>query len=157
MIREMTESDWEDVRAIYEDAIRVGKSTFSTECPTFEEFDSSHRRKCRYVYEESSHVLGWIALSPTSSKPAYSGSAEVSLYVSYDSQGRGIGTMLLQHLIDHALENGFWSLYSVIFSINETSIRLHEKLGFRTIGYRERVARDIFGTWQDCTLMEKRL
>lgn len=42
------------------------------------------------------------------------------------------------------------------FSANESSIKLHNKRGFRTIGYRERIAKDRFGNWIDTTLMEYR-
>ena len=53
-------------------------------------------------------------------------------------------------------KQGYWSLYSVIFSVNEASIRLHQKCGFRVIGYREKIAKDRFGSWQNTTVMEKR-
>ena len=83
---------------------------------------------------------------------------ESSLYVYVDDawQNRGIGTALLSHLCSESEKNGYWSLYSAIFSINESSIKLHEKCGFRVIGTREKIAKDKYGIWQDTTLMEKR-
>ena len=44
----------------------------------------------------------------------------------------------------------------VYFSVNEASIRLHKKLGFRETGYREKIAKDRFGKWQDTVLLERR-
>ena len=38
----------------------------------------------------------------------------------------------------------------------EKSIKLHEKCSLRTIGYRERIAKDRFGNWTNTTLMEYR-
>lgn len=38
----------------------------------------------------------------------------------------------------------------------EASIALHKKCGFREIGYREKIAKDKFGVWQNTTLMERR-
>jgi phosphinothricin acetyltransferase len=63
----------------------------------------------------------------------------------------------MRHLIDVASDNGIWSLYAAIFSVNSASIEFHKKCGFREIGYRERIAKDRFGKWQNTTLMEFRL
>lgn len=78
------------------------------------------------------------------------------IYVDEKYWGQGVGTALLMKLIKEAPDNGFWCLYSSIFSSNEKSLNLHRKCGFRTIGYRERIAKDRFGNWTDTTLMEYR-
>ena len=134
-----------------------GIATFETLCPTYADWNESHLSCCRYVAVESGNVVGWIAVSPTSSRPAYKGCVEVSIYVDDSHKRKGIGYGLMQHLIDMAPENGIWSLYAAIFSINVASINLHSKCGFRKIGYRERIAKDRFGKWQNTTLMEFRL
>jgi phosphinothricin acetyltransferase len=81
---------------------------------------------------------------------------EVTVYVDENCWNNGVGTSLLEKLILEAPNNGFWCLYSSIYSTNEKSIKLHNKCGFRTIGYRERIAKDRFGNWTDTTLMEYR-
>ena len=157
MIREMTKTDWERVSEIYKQGLLDGKSTFNTECPSFEEWDKGHIKECRYVYEEEGKVTGWIAISPTSSRSAYRGCVEMSVYVDENYRGKGIGTKLIKKLIEEATNAGYWSIYSAIFSINEASIKVHRKCGFREIGYRERNAKDRFGNWQNTTLMEYRV
>lgn len=62
----------------------------------------------------------------------------------------------MQKLCEETEKAGYWSLYSAIFSINKASIALHKKCGFREIGYREKIAKDRFGVWQNTTLMERR-
>ena len=156
MIREMTTADWPQVAAIYRQAIRRGTSTFATELPDTEEWICEHREECRLVVEENGQVIGWAMLTPTSSKPAYRGSVEVSVYLDEARLGKGYGTALLNTLIDACEKEGFWSLYSVIIAENAHSIALHEKCGFRIIGRREKVAKDRFGVWQDTVLMERR-
>lgn len=156
MIRVMKKSDWERVSGIYIQGLEGGTSTFNTECPSYEEWDGGHIKDCRYVYEEDGVVVGWIAISPTSNRDAYKGCVEMSVYVDNRCKGRGIGTALVQKLLETAGKKGYWSIYSAIFSINEASIRLHKKCGFREIGYRERIAKDRFGVWQNTTLMEYR-
>lgn len=156
MIRAMTDSDWPRVAAIYTQGLEGGRSTFNAVCPTFEEWDAGHLKDCRLVAEEEGRVAAWAAISPTSARPAYRGVVEVSIYVDTAFQGRGIGTALMEELCRQSEAAGYWCLYSAIFSINTASIALHKKCGFREIGYRERIARDRFGQWQNTTLMERR-
>lgn len=157
MIRNMINSDWGRIAEIYKMGLEKGISTFNTECPTFESWDAGHCKDCRFVYEEDGKVVGWIAISPTSSRPVYKGVVEVSIYLDDAYQGRGIGKKLMLKLIEEAKKAGYWSLYSAIFSINEASVALHTKCGFRKIGFRERIAIDRFGEWQNTTLMELRM
>ena len=101
-------------------------------------------------------MLGWIALSPTSSRCVYRGVAEVSIYIAEGSRKKGVGERLIQSVIEESERNGIWTLQSGIFEINQASIALHSKCGFRKIGYRERVAKDCNGIWRNVVLMEKR-
>ena len=157
MIREMVKDDWTRVAQIYKQGLESGISTFNTECPSFEEWDTSHIKECRFVDEEDGKVVGWIAISPTSGRCVYRGCVEMSVYLDSAYHGKGIGTNLVNKLLEEAKKAGFWSIYSAIISRNTASIALHKKCGFREIGYRERIAKDRFGNWQNTTLMEKRL
>ena len=156
MIREMRDEDWGTVAEIYKQGLEEGTSTFNTECPSFAEWNEGHVKNCRFVFEEEGKVVGWIALSPSSSRCAYKGCVEMSVYVDRNYRGHGIGTALVNTIIREAEQCGYWSIYSAIFSINKASIALHKKCGFREIGYRERIAKDRFGKWQNTTLMEYR-
>ncbi|WP_242834866.1 GNAT family N-acetyltransferase [Butyrivibrio sp. AE3006] len=156
MIREMRDEDWGTVSEIYKQGLEEGTSTFNIECPGFTEWNEGHVKNCRFVFEEEGKVVGWIALSPSSSRCAYKGCVEMSVYVDRNYRGHGIGTALVNTIIKEAEKDGYWSIYSAIFSINKASIALHKKCGFREIGYRERIAKDRFGKWQNTTLMEYR-
>ena len=153
----MNKEDWNRVAEIYTEGLERGKSTFNTVCPEYEEWNKNHLVDCRYVAEIEGKVVGWAAISPTSAREAYKGVVEVSIYVDEKHQGQGIGTELLMTLCTDSEKKGYWCLYSAIFSINEASIALHRKCGFREIGYRERIAKDRFGNWQNTTLMERRI
>ncbi|MGM9550674.1 MAG: GNAT family N-acetyltransferase [Clostridia bacterium] len=156
MIRKMTNSDHDRVKEIYKQGIECGTATFNAVCPSFEEWDASHIAECRYVYEEDNTIVGWVALSKVSDRYAYRGVAEVSIYIDEQYHGQGIGTKLLEYECMESEKAGFWSLYAAIFSTNKASIAIHKKCGFREIGYREKIAKDRFGKWQDTVLMEKR-
>ena len=157
MIREMNENDWERVEEIYLQGIEKGIATFNTMCLPFEDWDNGHIDNCRFVYVDEGKVVGWVAISPTSSRCVYKGCVEMSVYVDSNYQGKGIGTKLVGWLVQEAGKKGYWSIYSAVISINEASIALHKKCGFREIGYREKIAKDRFGNWQNTTLFELRL
>lgn len=152
----MTREHWEDVRQIYIEGISTGIATFQREAPSFQEWDKGHLEACRFVAYNKGKVLGWVALSPTSSRCVYSGVAEVSIYIRKEFRGMGIGKALMEKAIKSAESNGIWSLYSAIIKDNIGSIQLHKKCGFREIGIREKIAKLSNGQWSDTVLMEYR-
>lgn len=156
VVREMKEEDWKAVSRIYLEGINTGKATFQTEIPSFEDWDKGHMKICRLVACSENDILGWAALSPTSSRCVYRGVAELSLYIGEAYRKLGVGTKLLEHLIKLSEEQGIWTLQSGIIGENEGSIALHKKCGFREIGIREKVGKMGDGVWHDVLLMEKR-
>ncbi len=155
VIRDMKPSDWEEVARIYLEGIATGFATFETKAPTYEHWDKAHTKECRLIAENDGETMGWAALSPVSSRCVYGGVGEVSVYISDKSRGKGVGKLLMRHLIDKSENAGFWTIQSGIFPENMGSIKLHEKMGFRYIGKRERVGK-IHGVWKDNLLFEKR-
>lgn len=155
-IDEMKKDDWSKVANIYLEGIKTGLATFQTQVPTWDEWNNSHISSCRLVVRLGDTVLGWGALSPTSSRCVYKGVAEVSIYIGEKYKGKGIGTFLLKNLIELSEKNGFWTLQSGIIRKNLTSIALHEKCGFREVGIREKVAKMNNKEWMDVVFMERR-
>ena len=154
-IEKMTELHWPDVSRIYLQGIETGMATFEREIPEWTYWDQQHIDTCRLVALNRNKVVGWAALSAVSSRCVYGGVAEVSVYVAAEARGNKIGESLLRQLIDESEAQGYWTLQSGIFPENISSIRLHEKLGFRKIGFRERIGQ-LNGVWKDNLLMEKR-
>jgi len=154
-IDQMRVSDWEQVRAIYLEGIRSGHSTFETDAPSWEKWDEGHLDIGRLVMRDGETILGWAALSPVSKRHVYRGVAEVTVYVSENAQGQGIGRALLEALIDESEKNGIWMLQASIFPENVASVQLHLRCGFREVGRRERIAM-LNGVWRDTLLFERR-
>jgi phosphinothricin acetyltransferase len=156
-IRNMEDKDMLCVMEIYKQGIDSGKATFQTEAPSNEDWDKGHIKDCRLVaVNEYDEVVGWVALSPTSSRCVYKGVAEISIYISESSRGKQVGTRLLNAMIEESERKGYWTLQSGIFEINEASIQLHKRCGFRIVGVRECVAQDFQGVWRNTVLMERR-
>ena len=155
-IRNMIPEDWDQVGKIYQDGIATGFATFETKVPSFQDWDNAHVDACRIIAEESGALLGWAALSPVSSRCVYGGVAEVSVYIAKNSRGKGVGKALMEELIKASEDEGYWTLQSGIFPENEPSIKLHENVGFRFLGKRERVGKTSDGVWKDNLLFERR-
>lgn len=151
----MTPGDWPEVARIYEEGIATGLATFETSVPDWTAWDQAHLKNGRLVAPEATALAGWAALSPVSSRCVYGGVAEVSIYISKESRGKGLGLVLLTALIRESEKAGIWTLQSGIFPENMASIKLHEKGGFRRIGYRERIG-CLHGAWKDNVLFERR-
>ncbi|NQZ42734.1 MAG: N-acetyltransferase family protein [Flavobacteriaceae bacterium] len=156
IIREMKAADWDEVAHIYKAGIATGFATFETKVPSYADWDAAHIDSCRLVAEHHNGLLGWAALSPVSSRCVYGGVAEVSVYIAPEARGKGVGKTLMHQLIAASEAQGYWTLQSGIFPENEASIKLHEKVGFRFLGKRERVGKTHEGIWKDNLLFERR-
>lgn len=151
----MTPADWPAVEAIFVEGIATGDATFETAPPSWDEFDAGRLPGHRLVAVEDGSVVGWVALSPTSARECYSGVVEHSVYVAQDARGRGIGRALMEALIESAEAAGLWTIETGIFPENAASLALHERVGFRVVGRRERIAQ-LDGVWRDTILLEHR-
>ena len=152
----MTPEDWPAVEAIYADGIATRQATFETATPTWAEFDAGRLSAHRFVAVDGKKVVGWVAISPTSSRDCYSGVAEHSVYVDSEARGEGVGTTLMEALLESTDRGGIWTLQTSIFPENEASLALHERVGFRVVGRRERIAR-LDDDWRDTLLLERRV
>ena len=151
----MSPADWEQVHSIIREGIATGYTTFETVAPSWEKWDAGHLRNARLVARQGDRVLGWAALSPVSNREAYRGVAELSISVTEQSRGQGIGRTLLEALIETSEQIGIWTLQGAIFPENTASVNLHLRCGFREVGRRERIGK-LNGSWRDTLLFERR-
>lgn len=140
---------------IYKQGIDTGIATFETSVPSWEVWNENKLIHSRFVVVDNNNILGWIALSKVSNRCVYEGVAEVSIYVSENQRGKGIGKILMEEAIKESEANGIWTLQSGMFTENEATIALHKMFGFRIIGYREKIGK-LNGVWKDNLLMERR-
>jgi L-amino acid N-acyltransferase YncA len=154
-IKAMRSEDWPAVQKIYSEGVATGNATFETETPPWEKWDQGHLQDCRLVAVNSEGILGWAALSPVSTRRVYSGVAEVSVYVAATARGQGVGTLLLQSLVEQSEACGVWTLQAGIFPENVPSVALHKSCGFREVGLRQKLGQRS-GVWRDVLLLERR-
>jgi phosphinothricin acetyltransferase len=155
-INVMSSAHADQVLAIYQAGLDSGNASFETTAPSWEEWDRAHLAAHRFVATDADgSVLGWVAATPVSSRCVYAGVLEHSVYVRPDRQGRGVGAALLDAFIAATEAAGVWTLQSGIFPENAASLALHQRVGFRVVGTRERIGRH-HGLWRDVVLIERR-
>jgi RimJ/RimL family protein N-acetyltransferase len=89
-----------------------------------------NERETLIVAELNGVVVGWIVFRSNNKKRLlHTGS--VTMLISKNYRGFGIGTMLLQALLDWAKENPYIEKVSLgVFSINHRAISLYKQMGF---------------------------
>lgn len=157
MIRAVKSSDAEAIANIYNPCIAHTTITFETEAVSVEEM--RHRIETisasfpYYVYEEDGQILGYCYAHLWKERAAYAHTLETTVYLASEAQGKGIGTLLMRHLIRECKMRGFHALIACITEGNAPSIRMHQKLGFKPVSHFEQVGNK-FGKWLGVDDME---
>jgi L-amino acid N-acyltransferase YncA len=154
-IRDLRPGDWPEVARIYAEGIATRNATFETELPSWEAWNDAHLAEHRLVAVAGGAVVGWITAAAVSSRCCYAGVAEISAYVAEEARGQGVGSVLLERLIESTERAGIWTLETGVFPENEISLALLKRFGFREVGVRERIGQ-LDGVWRDVVLMERR-
>lgn len=161
-IRPSTEADLPTITAIYAHHVLHGTGTFETEPPT--EADMRQRRADVLskglpftVMEEAGELLGFAYANWFKPRPAYRFSVEDSIYLAPGHEGRGLGSTLMQALLNQLEAVGIRKVMAVIGdSANAASIGVHRSAGFTPAGVVQSCGWK-FGRWLDIVLMEKTL
>ncbi len=157
-IRDATVEDLDSITEIYNDAILRTVASFDTTPKNADEqldwflgHDSGHPI---LVAIEAGGVVGWASLSKWSDRCAYSGTAEVSLYVAEKFRGRGVGRKLLKSLMAKGQEAGLHTVVARIVEGNIASVGLFGSEGFENVGLMKEVGCK-FGKLLNVVMMQK--
>jgi phosphinothricin acetyltransferase len=136
-VRDATSEDLPSIAAIYTHYTLRTTTTFNIEVRTPREWRErfqSHIVEGPYqllVAVEDDTVLGYVETQQFRPKPAYARSVEISVYVSPDALGRGVGAVLFEGLFARIdADPRFHRAFSIIALPNDASIALHERFGF---------------------------
>jgi phosphinothricin acetyltransferase len=157
MIRDARDDDAAAVAAIYDRYVAETVITFEEE-PVGAEGMLERMRGIRAKYawivaEEEGQVIGYAYYGPFRTRSAYRFSAESTVYLAPQAQGRGLGTALYQEIIARAKASGIHALIGGVALPNPASEALHAKLGFRRVATFEAVGFK-FGRWIDVGFWE---
>jgi len=145
-IRDATITDLPAIVDIYNQSIPAGRATADTQPITaadrvewFAQFDAEKRPI--WVAEQQGHITGCVYLSSFyGGRPAYDKTAEISLYIESAAQGSGLGTLLMQKMIDACPRLGVTTLLGMYFDHNEATRRLNARFGFEPVGHLPEIA-----------------
>lgn len=112
--------------------------TVESRVPWFEEH--SPERRPLWVVESGGEIAAWLSFQSFYGRPAYLGTAEISIYIAEAFRSRGLGSILVAHAIRKCPELGIHTLLGFVFGHNEPSLALLRKFGFETWGLLPRVA-----------------
>lgn len=101
-------------------------------------------------------VIGWLSYSNFYGRPAYSGTAELSIYIAEAWRGKGIGRYCLEQAIAFAPQVKVHTLLGFIFGHNAASLALFRKYDFQTWAHFPRVA-NLDGIERDLIILGKRV
>lgn len=149
-----------EILAIYAPYVEKTAITFETEVPSPEAF----RQRTAdiigsYPYlvaEENGAIVGYAYAHRIGERAAYAWNAELSVYLDPTRRGNGLGRMLCTALIDLLAMQGIRNVFSLVTVPNETSVGLHEALGFVLMG-TQRQAGFKCGAWHDVAWFQKQI
>ncbi|HAN66300.1 MAG TPA: N-acetyltransferase [Chitinophagaceae bacterium] len=93
-----------------------------------------------WMVEDEGRVIGWAGFQSFYGRPAYNGTAEISIYLKPRERGHGYGKKILMHAIEQCPKLGIRNLLGFIFAHNTASLRLFEQAGFSEWGHLPDVA-----------------
>lgn len=143
-----------EILAILNEAIENSTALYDYQPRTMAMMDAwfTAKEQGRYpvigAVDEGGRLLGFASYGAFRAWPAYKYSVEHSVYVEKDCRGRGVGTLLLQAIIDRARLQQYHNVIGGIDATNAVSIKLHTRFGFEFCG-RVRHAGFKFGRWLD--------
>jgi L-amino acid N-acyltransferase YncA len=159
-IRQAVESDIMDILEIYNQGIQDRIATLEEETKDYaymnDWFEKHQGRYRAVVAENEGNIVGWASLNPYSNRCAYDGVADLSIYISRDYRGIGLGKQLLTEIEFLAAANGFHKIVLFTFPFNMLGQGLYRKMGFREVGvFKNQGVLD--GEFVDVMAMEKLL
>jgi L-amino acid N-acyltransferase YncA len=161
-IRSVATADIPAITRIYAHAVEHGTASFEIEPPDAAEMARrlqvlSAKRYPYIVAESAGEILGYAYAGAYRDRRAYDWCVEDSIYVAPEFHRKGIGRLLLTHLVGAAEDLGFRQMLGVIGdSVNVASVAVHEAVGFRHIGTFQSIGFK-HGRWLDTVLMQRAL
>jgi|SRR5687768_9249201 len=160
-IRDAVDDDVPGILAIYNDVIATSTAVYREDPATLDDRQQwfAARRAQSYpilVASDSSGLLGFASYGDFRTWPGYRFSVEHTVHIRAGQRGRGVGTLLMETLIQRAIDHGKHVMVGGVDADNEASLRFHERLGFVRaarlceVGFK-------FGRWLDLVFVQRML
>ena len=160
-MRIATEKDLAAIVAIYNAAVPTRQSTADTtevSVASRTEWFRQHvpDKRPLLVHEQDGRIVAWVSFQSFYGRPAYDHTAEISIYVSPEQRGKGLGHRLLAEALEMTQGLMIKTIVGFVFSHNEPSIRLFESFGFAEWGKLPNIA-EMDGKEYSLSILGKRV
>ena len=159
-IRLAKKSDAAALLTIYAPYVENTAITFEYEVPTIEDFANRIEKtlgKHPYlVAEEDGLILGYAYASTYYARAAYDWAVELSVYVSQDARGKGVGSKLYDELEGLLDQMGYMHFLACVSLPNEDSIAFHTKRGYQQVAHFPKIGYKL-ERWHDIVWLQKSL
>ncbi len=161
-VRDADSNDIAEITAIYNDAVLHTTAIWNDNIVDEANRRAwlADRRQAGYpvlvAVGDAGQVLGYAAFGDWRAWEGYRHTVEHSVYVRADARGGGIGRALMSELMERARGIGKHVMVAGIEAGNVASIRLHERLGFESVGHLKEVGTK-FGAWLDLVFLQYHL
>jgi len=159
LIRDLMDADLPALLAIHNDVVTNTTAIYDQRTATFDERAAYFAGRVQKGYpvlvgEVGGEVVGYSTFGEWRSRWGYRHTVEHSVHVRSDSRGKGYGGLLIEALFPRATALGMHVMIGHIDSAAKASLRLHEKLGFKTIGTFREVGR-MHDRWLDVVAVQR--
>lgn len=156
-----TINDLQNIVATYNSTIPHKLATADLEVVTVDsklDWFHNHTPSTRplWLILHDGNYAGWLSYNSFYGRPAYNGTAEISIYIEDTYKGKGIGKTALKKAIDTAPSLNIDTLLGFIFAHNIPSVQLFKTMGFETWGHLPEVA-DMKGFKADLMIFGKKV
>lgn len=161
LFRNATLADLQEIVDIYNTTIAGRMVTADTEPVTVNDRikwfnEHSPEKRPLWMVEEDGECIGWVSFQSFYGRPAYDGTAEISIYLHENQRGKGQGKAILEYAMSQCEAIKIHTLLGFIFSHNLPSIRLFEKLGFKEWAHLPNIA-VLDGVERSLSILGKRI
>ncbi|MBN1415617.1 MAG: N-acetyltransferase [Bacteroidales bacterium] len=155
---ELTDTDLQTVKEIYEYYVENSTATFHTGKITVKEMQDlmyiRHPVYKSYLIRADGITCGYCYLAPYKKRQAYNRTAEVTVYLKKEYTGHGIGKLALQRLEEVTRSAGIKVLIGIVTGDNIQSIHLFTRLGYEKCAHFREVG-EKFGKILDVVAFQK--
>jgi phosphinothricin acetyltransferase len=141
-IRPVKKRDWSEITRIFNHFVAESFAAYPdqpVEESFFRDLRAANRKFSFVVAEISGKVVGFAYLAPFHPASTMRRSATITYFLDPDHTGKGLGSVLLDHLLEEGRNRGIKNFMAHVSSLNEGSIQFHLKHGFVECGRFEAV------------------
>ena len=161
IIRRAERNDVPAMREIFNEVLRNSNSIYREEEVSLEERYSWFDEKISHGFPifgayDGEKLIAYAGYGSWRAAQGYRETVELTIYVDSAYRGSGVGSKLMQTVIDQAKNDGLHVMIGAIDSKNIDSINFHKKFGFVETARMPEVALK-HGQWLDLIFMQKQL